>query len=194
MSSKIGLMYSGGVDSVLCLKLLKEQGITPVLFYVKTRKLTKKHVAMAKRNAKRLSPKSPFYIIKTYTLDYNASWKNQYDYCVYLDEWADNKHSFKPLEHVDKVAIGYFRCIGGRRAKGEIGFGQPEFIKWASIYKPEIILPLKDKTGKEIDKIFSELPLEIQRDTVSSTRFYKHNGQTVGKPLCTHGFIGDYED
>jgi hypothetical protein len=188
----IGLMYSGGVDSIICLKLLVEQNIIPILFHVKTAKMNQRHERCAKRNAKRLSPKSPYYTVKTHTLDYNASWTVKQSYFIYLDEWASMESCFCPMKYVDKLAIGYFRSIGGKRAKGETGLGQPELIKWVETYNPPIILPLKDKTGKEIDKMFAQLPLEIQKDTISSTRFYKHNGQTVGKALCTHGFIGDY--
>jgi 3'-phosphoadenosine 5'-phosphosulfate sulfotransferase (PAPS reductase)/FAD synthetase len=194
VNSSVGLMYSGGVDSVLCLKMLREQEITPVLFYIKTTKLKRKHIQSARRNAKRLSPKSPFYIIRPHTLDYNAVWDSKtLDYYVYLDEWANKEAAFHPLQYVDKIAVGYFRCIGGKRAKGETGIGQPELIKFVRTYNLPIILPLKEKTGKEIDKMFSELPLDIQQDTVSSTRFYKHGAQTVGKALCTTR-LGDYTD
>jgi hypothetical protein len=179
----IGLMYSGGIDSVLCLKLLVEQNVTPIIFHVKTTKLTRNHERAARKNAKVISPMSPYYTIKTHTLDYNAAWTTKQKYFVYLDEWANEDDSFKPLEHVDKIAIGYFRNVG-KRIQGDTGIGQPEIIKTSGIYNLPMFFPLKDKTSKEIDKMFSELPLEIQKNTVSSTRFYKHNGQTVGKPLC----------
>ena len=56
------LMFSGGVDSTLCLHHLVEQGITPFLVHFKTKKLRRRHERMIRRVARHLSPRSPYYV------------------------------------------------------------------------------------------------------------------------------------
>lgn len=174
----VGLMYSGGVDSVVCLKKLVEKGITPILFHVRTWKINKTKERKIRRNARRLSPKSPLYVWKPRIIDYCASPSKNHIYKIQLDETYDT--FLYPLDYVDKLVLGYFREYGkGRRRKGEVALGQKQFIKECAIYHHPIIIPLSKMTGREVDTEFLKLPPKVQQDTVSSTRFYKFGGESV---------------
>lgn len=176
---KIGLMFSGGVDSVVCLSELVKQNITPVLFVFQTWKMSKVVLKKIKFIAKTLSPKSPLYVYKPRTIDYHACFVfrsvDKKSYFIHMDEYGNDY--FYPLRFVDKLVLGYVgRESIGRRAKGELGLAQPEFITKATNYKMPFIFPLGNKTTRDVDKIFKELPEEIRKNTVSSTRAYKFGG------------------
>jgi hypothetical protein len=180
MSESIGLMFSGGVDSVVCLAELVKQGVTPKLFIFQTWKMKQSHIDKIKRNAKRLSPKSPIYVYKPRTIDYLACWKkvatDKTIYFISLDEYSDGK-CFYPLKLVDKLVIGYVdHETKGRRAKGELGRAQPEFVKHCIQHKYPILFPLMNKSTRDVDKLFSKLSEDVKKDTVSSTRAYKFGG------------------
>jgi hypothetical protein len=179
MTESIGLMFSGGVDSVVCLSELIKQGVTPKLFLFQTWKMRECHIKQIKRNARRLSPKSQIYVFKPRTIDYIASWKTRCDskkfYGVAMDEY--DKNFFHPLELVDKLVIGYVdHNIRGKHRKGEIGLAQPELMNYATLYKYPLIFPLSGKTTRQVDELFKTLPKEVQENTISSTRAYKFGG------------------
>lgn len=175
----IGLMFSGGVDSIVCLSELVKQGIVPKLFLFQTWKMKQAHVNQIKRNARRLSPKSQIYVYKPRTIDYVAGWQegteNKKVYHVCLNEYHDKY--FYPLRLVDKLVIGYVdRQPKGRRANGELGRAQPKFIKYCTLHKYPVLFPLIGKSTREVDELFNQLPAEVKKDTVSSTRAYKFGG------------------
>jgi len=176
----VGLMFSGGVDSTVCLAELVKQGIIPKLFIFQTWKMKQSHVNQIKRNAKRLSPKSPIYVYKPRTIDYIASWQkvasDKKVYYVDLTEYPDGE-CFYPLRFVDRLVLGYVdhECRG-KRAKGELGRAQPEFVKHCIQHKFPITFPLIGKSTREVDELFNQLPEEVKKDTVSSTRAYKFGG------------------
>ena len=173
-------MFSGGVDSIVCLSELVKQGKVPVLFIFQTWKMRKSHLQQIKRNAKRLSPKSPIYVYKPRTIDYIAGWRKIAEdkkvYYIHMDEYNDGK-CFYPLRLVDELVLGYVdhECRG-RRANGELGRAQPEFVNHCVAHKYPVIFPLLGKTTREVDELFNKLPAEIKKATVSSTRAYKFGG------------------
>jgi hypothetical protein len=179
MTESVGLMFSGGVDSIVCLSELVKQGLIPKLFLFQTWKMKDSHVKQIKRNAKRLSPKSQIYVFKPRTIDYIGSWRERCDskkfYDVAMDEYGHN--FFCPLELVDKLVIGYVdHEVRGKRKDGEIGLAQPTLMNYAIQYKYPLMFPLRGKTTREVDEMFKQLPKEVQENTVSSTRAYKFGG------------------
>jgi hypothetical protein len=179
-AKSVGLMFSGGVDSVVCLSELVKQGITPNLFVFQTWKMKASHLKQIKQNAKRLSPKSQIYVYKPRTIDYIAGWQtiasDKKVYFVHLDEYSDGEF-FYPLRLVDQLILGYVdhECKG-RRANGELGRAQPQFIKHCIQHNYPIVFPLIGKTTREVDELFNKLPEDIKKNTVSSTRAYKFGG------------------
>jgi len=179
MKESVGLMFSGGVDSIVCLSELVKQGIVPKLFLFQTWKMKNYHVQQIKRNARRISPNSQIYVFKPRTIDYCATWETRCDskdfYSVSMDEYC--KHRFYPLELVNKLVIGYVdHEIRGKRRKGEIGLAQPMLMNYAVQYRYPLIFPLRGKTTRQVDEMFKALPIEVQKNTLSSTREYEFGG------------------
>ena len=179
MTESIGLMFSGGVDSIVCLSELVKQGIVPKLFLFQTWKMKNHHLQQIKRNARRISPKSQIYVFKPRTIDYCATWRSTCDrkdfYSIQMDE--HNHEYFYPLELVDKLVIGYVdHNIRGKRKKGEIGLAQPMLMNYAVQYRYPLIFPLRGKTTRQVDEMFKALPIEVQKNTLSSTREYEFGG------------------
>lgn len=175
----VGLMFSGGVDSVVCLHELVKQGIVPKLFFFATYKVKKKHIAQVKRNAKRISPDSEFYVFHPRTIDYLAGWskgdRGAKSYFIHMDE--HDERCFYPLRYVDKLVLGYVsRQPKGRRRNGELGLAQPKFIKHCVNHEFPMVFPLVGKSTREVDLIFKSLPKEVQEETLSSTRNYAFGG------------------
>jgi len=105
-------MFSGGVDSVVCLHKLVKQNIIPVLIHFKTGKLNSRHERQIKQIAKQLSPESPFYRFDTYQNGYYATW-NLGSSPYYSIRWklhGKNK-IFVPHSIADVVVLGYTRWI-----------------------------------------------------------------------------------
>jgi len=179
------LMFSGGVDSVVCLHELVKQGITPKLFFFQTYKVKKKHIDVVRQNAKRLSPNSEFYTFKPRTIDFIAGWMHREtakkSYFVYMTEYEDKNTLFYPLQYCDKLVLGYVgKEPKGRRRKGELGLAQTKLIKQCRTYHyKNILLPLAEKTTREVDEIFKSLPEEVQKDTLSTTRNYAFGGSYI---------------
>jgi hypothetical protein len=167
-------MYSGGVDSVLCLKHLVDHGITPILFYIKTWKLQKKHENQSRKIARILSPQSPYYIFRPRVIDYNAFiGKDTKKYAVHFDEI--NEEYFYPIDYADFVVLGYFgRTNKGRRYKNDGGLDQKKIIKFFKTYQLPYIFPLKNYTNRQAYLEFRKLPKQIQELTVSTTRWYNN--------------------
>jgi hypothetical protein len=176
------LMFSGGVDSVVCIHELVKQGFVPKLFFFRTYKVKDSHVRLVRRNAKRLSPNSEFYIFSPRTIDFLASWQShataKHAYFVHMDEYEANY--IYPLRYCDRLAIGYVNRECKGRRKGETGRAQPEFMKQCLIYHRDAFLfPLLGKTTREVDQIFNSLPEDVKRDTVSTTRNYAFGGAYI---------------
>lgn len=176
------LMYSGGVDSVLCLKMLAEQGKNPFLFYMQTYKLKDIHVEMAKKIAKILSPKSPLYIFKPFTINYNAIFDEHNRYVILMNELHHEK-VFNPLDIADKIYIGYFAKAGKYPKECEdvklYPCGQERCIELIKKYQLPIEFPLENMRLSQLDKMFNELPDNIKNLVVSSTRKYHYGGKFV---------------
>ena len=174
------LMFSGGVDSIVCLHELVKQGITPKLFFFQTYKVKKKHVEIVKRNAKRISPNSEFYVFKPRMIDYCGGYslhdRAEKSYFIHMHE-QDSLPEFYPLRYGDKVVLGYVdKEPKGRRKKGELGLAQKEFVHHCVNHNFPFVFPLLNKTTREVDEIFKSLPVEVQKDTLSTTRDYHFGG------------------
>jgi len=167
------LLYSGGIDSVLCLKLLREQGIIPYIFHFKTWKLIRKHEHMIRKTARLLSPESPFYVFETKTENYKALW-GRGEYHVFLD---NNGRTLRPLDYGDKVVIGYtgYDSNDGRRRLQT----QVLTIKESEFYDYPYVFPLANMRKSQILQMFMDLPKEVRVNTVSSTRFKDKGEWTV---------------
>ncbi len=176
------LMFSGGVDSVVCLHELVNQGIVPKLFFFRTYKVRDKHVALVRRNAKRISPESEFYVFSPRTIDYCACWQRRETakrtYYIAMDEYGVNY--FFPLNYCDVLVLGYVDRQPQGRKKGETGRAQPEVMKHCLIYHADAFLfPLMGKTTRDVDQIFDSLPEDARRDTLSTTRNYAFGGAYI---------------
>jgi hypothetical protein len=173
MRKTIVLLYSGGVDSIMCLKHLVDKGITPFLFHFKVKKFKLKHEKMIRKSAKLLSPNSPFYVFETETEGFVATYgmrKRKAYYVIHIQK----EKEFNPFECADKIVVGYHRYRGRHHKHGFQIFpeGQKEFIEWAKCHKLRLMFPLEDYTPAKIEKEFRKLPLIIRRLAISTTRGY----------------------
>ena len=172
-------MFSGGVDSVVCLNELVKKGIVPKLFFFATYKVKKKHVKQIKRLAKLVSPDSELYVFYPHTIDFLAAWqrgeRDKKTYYIHLDE-TDDKF-FYPLCYVDEVVLGYVdKQPRGRRANGELGLAQPKLIRYCLNHKMSFVFPLVGKSTREVDNLFDSLPEQVKKLTLSTTRCYAFGG------------------
>lgn len=175
------LLYSGGVDSILCLKRLVEKGIVPYIFHFWTKKLNKTHEKMIRKTARLLSPKSPFYVFKTDTYDYEARIAGQFlgDYEIIIDDDED----FIPIQHADYIVIGYAKYIYPYKdEKYKYKSLQQQFIEHCRIIQLPYLFPLASYTRDELDEEFMNLPEEVRMNTVSSTRDYDYGGKVFIPP------------
>jgi len=171
-------MFSGGVDSTVCLEKLVRQGIKPILFYFHTDKMLLKSFGRKIREiARYLSPSSPFYTFWTHS--YSPTWLEHYPYyAVRLKHNGKNKWLY-PLNLADKVAIGYTRFLyyydeGCSEFRGST---QEKFIEFCKLYKLPYLFPLADMRRKEVDVLFQELPEYVKERVVSTTRGYDYGGR-----------------
>jgi hypothetical protein len=164
------LLYSGGVDSMVCLKRLVKNGIVPFIFHFKVQKFKRKHERMIRKSAKLLSPKSPFYVFETGTIGFQARYggkkRGRYTYTVKV-----GKKDFNPLEYADKIVVGYHK-YAGRFRKGVhiVPQGQKEFIGWVKKHRLRITFPLENYTPYKIDREFEKFPVKLQKLAISTTR------------------------
>lgn len=165
------LLYSGGVESILCLKMLRDKGITPFLFHFRTKKLKPKHEKMIRRTAKLLSPKSPLYIFETKTDDYLASYSTNGEYHVHLNKRGTTMMMQK---YGDVIIVGYtgYDSMDGRR-KLRTHFHGSGFLK------RQFLFPLLGKRKSKISNLFKQLSDEVRQNTVSSTKFYRGDWAVV---------------
>ena len=170
-------MYSGGVDSILCLKWLRDHDIVPALFHFKTLKLKRRHERMIRKTAKILSPESPFYVFKTKTNDFNAYWARG-EYGV----WLTDKRAeivLIPQYYGDIVVIGY---TGYDSNDGRCKLPTQKLsIEETKIYGFPFMFPMAGIRKSQINQLFDELPRMIRENTVSSTRFFKGEWEVVPK-------------
>jgi hypothetical protein len=159
-----GLMFSGGVDSLVCLKLLREQDVTPVLFHVADYPLNIER--KIRRAAKLVSPKSPYYVWGK-AEDYKASYcfkrlSCKADYEVYFD----SERKTVPVcfsDYVDRLVLGYFKR-DNKSMYRTIKECLPRFNN--------LVFPLADYSVREIDSIWMKFPDEVKINTFSSSRTY----------------------
>ena len=163
--TKYILLYSGGVDSVLCLWKLVKNGIIPHILHFRTQKLSDEHEKMIKKTAKSISPNSPYHIIETKTVDYQAVGAEEpYAYEVLIDDNDDFSKSVFPAMLGDIIVIGYH--------KGDECPTQIVFINYCEKHKTPYVFPLANLTRKQIYDAFMQLPEKIRKNTVSTTRCY----------------------
>jgi hypothetical protein len=164
-----GLMYSGGVDSIVCLKLLRDQGITPYLIHFQYDSL-KRYFKRVKKTAKILSPDSKIYV---WDVDY-------YQACTWIDGnyhiKLSDKINFYPADYFDKLIIGYFEGDIPSYPIDRGKIGMKEGIQYL-LKNPKIILPLRFMSKTEIERIWKTLPLEVRVNTLTSSR--KSNGEWI---------------
>lgn len=167
------LLYSGGKDSLLCLKHLVDEGHDPTILHFQTKKISDYYERLIRRNAMRIHRTPYYYVIKTETENYNAAYSYETGlYSVYLDEEEEN--SIYPHEYGDPVYIGLVASDNKSMKEG---------IRFLQIYRPERYrFPLGDSKFSKIIENWEELPIEIRRDTISSTvmNFEEWGGKFVG--------------
>ena len=165
------LLYSGGVDSVVCLKILVDHGIVPKLLHFRTTKLTDEHEKMIKETSRTLSPKSVLMIVETETKDYEASWNDDW-YAIKIKD----DEMFYPEQFAEVIFIGYFRDSGildtdsSVKKLGRVPYGQTSFINRALKKAQKFRFPLEYMTCKEIDALWKKLPENVRKNTLTSTR------------------------
>jgi len=166
------LLYSGGVDSILCLKKLIDKGITPFIFHFWTRRLKKIHEKMIRKTARALSPKSPFYVFKTNTDNFGHGLWDNHKYYVEMT----NHFRIFPIWHGDFIVTGVMKHIY-EYGEGNQGYNRNRWIiKKCEIYNLPYLFPLADYTREQTDQEFQQLPLNIRQNTVSTTRNYNYGG------------------
>lgn len=168
-------MYSGGVDSILCLKWLRDHGIIPVLFHFHTGKTKRRHERMIRKTAKLLSPESPYYVWKIKTSGYHVFWAENGEYHVKMNDRGPIC-TFMPQVY-GIVVIGYtgYDSNDGRRKLRT----QSAFIKLCERCNYPFVFPLANVQKSQINQLFEELPKVIRENTVSSTRFFKGEWEVV---------------
>jgi len=169
-------MYSGGIDSVLCLKLLREQGIIPFLFHFHTGKTRRRHERMIRKTAKLLSPESPYYVWKVKTSGYHAFFSPNGEYHVKMNDKGPVV-TLMPKDYGDIVVIGYsgYDSNDGRYKLPN----QYAFIKECKKRGSPFMFPLAGMRRRQVLEMFNKLPEEIRKNTVSSTRFRDKGDWTV---------------
>lgn len=163
-----GLLYSGGVDSIVCLKMLHDQGITPVLFHFHDS--LKTHLKDVKKTAKLISPQSQLYI---WTVDDYQAYLRGFNGNYYIQ--LNRKPDFDPCSLVDKLVVGYYEKDVDKThpvSKGAVRMRKG--IKYLS-KNPKIVLPLRKLNQKQIEKIWKTLPKKARIRTLTTTR--KPNGE-----------------
>lgn len=190
MGIKPILLFSGGVDSTACLQLMKNQ--TPILFYFETTKLNGKE-QYVKKLAKSISRYSPFYTFRPATVGYVASLMSS-PYIRYLYSIKmDNDNFFYPATFNRQVNFGYFSKNPSKTIRKKIDsisplrmdkngkkffcypLGQEKLIDELKHFPETYGFPLKDLKLFEIDEITNELPEDVKKLIVSSTRPYYPN-------------------
>lgn len=172
---QILLMYSGGVDSVICLKKLVDVGITPMIFHIEERGGST-YERMARRIASILSPKSFYYTF--YTSEFVAvSDEDMTQYSVKLGK----EGYLYPLDYADCVVLGFCKWIYDFHKSRYRGKKlQQKFMEKCAKENLPYIFPLKNMTRKQVDEEFRKLPNEIIKNTISDTRNYKFGGIYLG--------------
>jgi hypothetical protein len=163
------LMFSGGVDSIVCLKMLQEQGIIPILFYCESDIYRECHWSKSiKKTAKLLSPKSQLYIFDV--KEYKAFITGNGDYGITLKDGT----IFYPYKCVDKLIVGFFeKDIDKKHPIKKGNVGMKEAIRVLN-KNPKLEFPLRHLARTKIERIWKTLPLEVKKNTLTTSR--KPNG------------------
>lgn len=169
-------MYSGGIDSVLCLKLLREQGIVPLLFHFHTGKTKRRHERMIRKTAKLLSPESPYYVWKTKTSGYHAFFAKNGEYHVKMND-RGKVVTFMPEVVGDIIVIGY-TGYDSNDSRYKLP-NQAFFIETCKRHNHRFMFPLAGMRRRKVLEMFNKLPEEVRKNTVSSTRFRDKGDWTV---------------
>ena len=168
------VLFSGGKDSILTLKHVVEQGHDPTILHFQTKKISDYYAKLIKRNAMRIHRTPYYYTIKTDTKNYVAcNGTSAGSYFVCLDNEEDGELLY-PRDYGCPIYIEYFKQDNKNMREG---------IEFMELYRPDLYrFPLKDLTQNQIIKEWQKLPLDIKRDTISSTLgwFKEFGGKTVG--------------
>lgn len=177
------LLYSGGVDSMVCLKRLVRHGIVPFLFHFRCKKFTNEHERMIRKSARTISPKSPFYVFKPDTIGFDAFWNHRKDHEMYGINMGNGKKPFYPLNYCDVLLVGYHRYTAKfrKRAVRITPKGQKEIIDWVNKHRIKFHLkfPLENYHVWEIDREFKRFPRKLRKLAISTTRGYFKEGAFV---------------
>jgi hypothetical protein len=171
----IVLLYSGGVDSMVCLKRLVKKGIVPFIFHFHCKKLTIRHEKMIRKSAKILSPKSPFYVFETKTIGFDAFWSRNASKTMFGINVGKNgldKIAFCPFQYADILVVGYHKYRGRFRKNAVriIPQGQKDFIIWCKKCRLPFMFPLERYRPTQIDREFERLPMKLKKLAISTTR------------------------
>lgn len=123
---------------------------------------------MIRKTAKLLSPESPFYVLKTKTSGYHAFWSGNGEYHVRMNDKGPTC-TFMPKVYGDIVVIGYTGW-DSNDARCKLPT-QSLVIKETKIRDFPFMFPLADIRNQKILEMFNDLPEEIRKNVVSSTRF-----------------------
>lgn len=176
------LLYSGGVDSIVCLNRLVKKGIVPLLWYFKEKDF--KYARQVRRTAKLLSPKSMFLSFDV--KEYDAFWTPQRG-CPKEKRYGINFRKGKalyPMDFAKIVVVGYHKYMNRGPIRGicfkgvcrHIPRGQKEFIEWSRRLRLSLRFPLARYTPHQIEAEFAKLPENIRRLVVTDTRGYIEEG------------------
>lgn len=170
-------MFSGGVDSTLCLDLLVNEGATPNIFHFRTTKLNGDHEKRIRKIVRLLSPKSPYYTFRSWCKDYSAHMDESFPY--YAVRWRHHgkRKWFEPLMYVDNVVLGYTRWLYWTHEDQRAYRGnQRVFIKNCEMNNLPFRFPVCKLKRPELDAMFMAMPVKIRQLVVSSTRHYDFGG------------------
>lgn len=175
------LMFSGGYESVVCLKRLVDEGVTPSLFHFKTKKFNNENERMIRKVTRIISPDSPYYIFNSYQTGYHAflEWHSSsgYDYPYYGINYKHHGKDkyFYPLLYGDRIVLGYTRWVyDDVNMDNRLCYKryQNKFIDDCNKLNLPFVFPLADMRRPQIDRELNSLPEIIKDNVISSTRRY----------------------
>lgn len=150
-------MYSGGRESVLLLHQLVKEGHDPTIIHVRHGRMTDYYERMVKRNAMRIHKTDAYYVFETDSYTYDAQFTHDGVFSVKL---SDDEELY-PHEFGNPVYIGYWKRDNP---------SQKTLIEHFKDYRVEKYkFPLADYRYHQIEKLWKKLPVEVQKNTVSST-------------------------
>jgi len=140
---------------------------------------------MIRKTARLISPDSPFYVYETNTVGFRAMIPDLVppdlmDYEVCIDDPDGKGKRMRLLDHADYVIIGYTKWLYTKtKPLLKVKLVQQKFIKACKKFNMPFIFPLANYTRKQTDDEFNQLPLEIRKNAISTTRYYEGDWKIV---------------